>query len=143
MNIGLWMPHNLVPCRGQFHTPTTLTRMHYYFTQQGYIPDPPGPPCFSVFYIGNDTLGFFQGAQYQGNFTPAFNGLKLYLTLYVAGTYNFMPTVQVNGTTYLTSSGTVAVSLPNSTCNLNFSISPMAMGGVPLDGMQLTGYIGV
>lgn len=142
MNIGLFVPHISTVCYGQFYTPTTLTRMNYNFTQQGNIPDPPGPPCFSSFYIGNNVLGSFQGAQYQGNFDPGVSGLKLYLTLYVAGIYSFMPSVQVNGTTYLTSSGTVAVSLPFTTCSLNFSITPVAIGSVPLNGMQLTGYIG-
>jgi hypothetical protein len=145
VNIGLWVPHNSVVCRGQFNTPTTLTRMHYSFTQQGDIPDPPGPPCFSVFYIGNDALGSPPNntAQYQGNFNPALSGLKLYLTLYTGATSPFYPTVQVNGTTYLTGSGTAVVSLPFTNCNLNFSITGIGFGSLPSDTMQLTGYIGV
>ena len=141
MNIGLWIPHANSLCYGQFYTPTTLTRMHYNFTEQG------GPklasPCYNGFYIGNNVLGSFQGAQYSGTFSPGIAGLKLYLTLYVTGTYSFQPTVQVNGTTYLTTSGSVAVSLPFTTCTLNFSVNPVVPGSVPADGMQLTGNIAV
>lgn len=139
MNIGLWVPHTSVLCRGQFNTPSIVTRMSYNFSEQG------GPRldpiCYSGISIANTALGSFQNAQYLGNFLPGFSGLKLYLTLYIGGTYSFYPTVQVNGITYLTTAGTAVVTLPFTTCSLNFSISPVAPGSLPSGAMQLTGYI--
>lgn len=134
MAIGLWYPHSSDLCPGQFSTPTITTRMSYLFTERsGTKLD---PSCYNQVDIGNTGLSSFQNAQYSGNFTPAGNKIKL--TLSVAGTYNFMPTVQVGGVNYLSTAGTVTVTVtPFSIINLNFSITPVGPGSVPADGIHL------
>lgn len=137
-HIGLWVPHGSDLCSGQFFTPTTLTRMSYSFVER------PGtklvPACFNKVIIDNTALSSFQNAQYTGTFQPA--GTKIQLTLTVAGTYSFMPSVQVNGTTYLTTAGSVIVTVTAfSTVTLNFSINPAAPGSVPANGIELTAQL--
>lgn len=124
--IGFWKTHSGAVCSGQFFVPTILTRMSYYFTED------PGfnPACMNQVNVDNTAIGSFQNAQYTGQVTPA--GTKITLTLSIDGTYNYMASVSLGGTTYLTSAGSIQVTVtPNMPITLNFSINPVGPGGVP------------
>lgn len=140
MNIGLWTPHSQTTlCPGNFGTPTTQTRMHYTTSERPDVPYIVGG-CLSTLVAGNNALSSFQNAQLAIPFTMISAG-HIQVTLSVGGTYSFMPSVQVNGTTYLTSSGSANVAVSAGANTLNFSINPVAPGTVPADGISITAIL--
>lgn len=127
MPIGLWIPHSSLLCPGNFFTPTTVTRMSYIITQnvtnQFYIPT----GCDSRFAAGNTALSMYQNAYITTSFT-ILAGRALDLNLFVGGTFSFMPTVQVDGTTYLTTTGGIRLYPSAGDHTLTFSINPVGPG---------------
>ncbi len=138
MNIGLWIPHDSTVCPGVIGSATTLLRIHYTRDGNGHVYIPSG--CLNYLEAGNDVLASFQTAQSTFPINMAYAG-KVHLTLSVAGTYNFMPSVKVNTVTYLTTNGSATVNLAVGTHSLQFDISPVAPGAVPTDGINMTALL--
>jgi hypothetical protein len=114
--------------------------MHYTASERPDVPYIVGG-CLSTLVAGNDALGSFQNAQLAIPFTMISAG-HIQVTLTVGGTYSFQPTVQINGTTYLSAAGNVTVAVSAGSNTLNFSITPVAPGTVPADGIAITAILG-
>lgn len=140
MPIGLWIPHSSVLCPGNFFTPTTVTRMSYVVGDNGardfYIPT----GCDCGFYAGNTALSMYQNAYITTSFSIQ-AGRRLDLTLFVGGVYSFMPIVQVDSTTYLTSAGTVQLSLSAGMHTLTFSITPVGPGTLSDNSLRIAALL--
>lgn len=136
MNIGLWIPHEpIILCPGGFGSVSIQTRIHYTTSNKPDTPYIVGG-CLSVLSAGNDALSMYQNAQLTIAFTMISAG-KINLSLSVGGTYSFQPIVQVDGVTRLSAAGSTQVSLASGGHTLIFSITPVAMGTVPYDGIHL------
>lgn len=139
MSFGFFVPHDSSLCPGTFGTPSIQTRMHYTLSQRTDSPYINGG-CLSIIQIGNDALSSFQNAQLSIPFTLSVAG-RILITLSVGGTYSFSPVVQVDGSPYLTTAGSVSVSKPAGGHTLNFSINPVAPGSVPSDGITVSAQV--
>jgi hypothetical protein len=97
--------------------------------------------CDSNLFANNDALSMYQNAYLS---VPFYINLPGYidLTLSVGGTSSFYPTVQINGTTYLSTTGAVRVTLTSAANTLVFSIVPVGPGTLSTNAISLAAQIG-
>lgn len=139
-NAGLFIPHDSFLCPGNFFYPSVITRMSWVIVRNSSTPYIPAG-CDSNLYADNAALSMYQNAYLS---VPFYINLPGYIDLYlnVGGTTSFYPTVQVNGTTYLSTTGSVRVTLTSAANTLVFSIVPAGAGTLPDHFISLAAQIG-
>jgi len=140
-NVGLFIPHSAVLCPGSFTYPSVITRMTWVITRNSNTPYIP-TGCDSNLYAQNAALSMYQNAYLNVLFNVNLPGY-IDLQLSVGGAASsFYPTVQINGTTYLTTTGAVRVTLTSNSNTLIFSIVPTMAGTLPTAAITLSAMIG-
>jgi len=139
-NVGLFIPHDSFLCPGNFSYPSVITRMSWVIVRNPNTPYIPAG-CDSNLFANNDALSMYQNAYLS---VPFYINLPGYidLTLSVGGTSSFYPTVQINGTTYLSTTGAVRVTLTSAANTLVFSIVPVGPGTLSTNAISLAAQIG-